>query len=52
MLFLLSLRHAHEWGGRSAVQGAEELALLSEGPAIAEMLGDYAVLREQARACR
>ena len=33
-------------------QAAEELALLPEGSAIAEMLRDYAVMREQARACR
>ncbi|MCV2882467.1 hypothetical protein [Actibacterium sp. XHP0104] len=32
-------------------RAAEELALLSEGSAIAEMLSDYAVMREQARMC-
>jgi len=32
-------------------QAAEELALLPEGSAIAEMLSDYAVMREQARVC-
>ncbi len=32
-------------------RAAEELALLSEGSAIAEMLSDYTVMREQARAC-
>ena len=31
---------------------AEEIALLPDGSAIFEMLGDYAVMREQARACR
>ena len=31
-------------------RAAEELSLLPEGSAIAEMLADYAVLREQARA--
>lgn len=31
-------------------QAAEELVLLPEGSAIAEMLADYAVIREQARA--
>lgn len=31
---------------------AEELALLPEGSAVAEMLADYAVMRDQARACR
>lgn len=30
-------------------QAAEELTLLPEGSAIAEMLADYAVMREQAR---
>lgn len=30
-------------------RAAEELALLPEGSAIAEMLSDYAVIREQAR---
>ena len=30
---------------------AVELALLPEGSAFAEMLADYAVMREQARAC-
>lgn len=29
-----------------------ELALLPEKSALAEMLSDYAVMREQARACR
>jgi hypothetical protein len=32
-------------------RAAEELALLPEGSAIAEMLADYAVMREQARVC-
>lgn len=31
------------------VQAAEELVLLPEGSAVAEMLSDYAVMREQAR---
>ena len=30
---------------------AGELAVLPEGSAIAEMQADYAVMREQARAC-
>jgi hypothetical protein len=30
---------------------AEELALLPDGSTIVEMMGDYAVMREQARAC-
>ena len=32
-------------------QAADELALLPENSAIAEMLSDYAVMREQARVC-
>lgn len=32
-------------------RAAEELALLQEGSPIGEMLADYAVIREQARAC-
>jgi hypothetical protein len=32
-------------------RAAVELGLLPEGSALAEMLADYAVLREQARAC-
>ena len=30
---------------------AEELSLLPEGAAIGEMLSDYGVMRDQARAC-
>ena len=43
--------------GRDAVpredeaRAADELDLLPDGSAIAEMLGDHAVIREQARAC-
>ena len=33
-------------------RAAKELALLQEGSAVAEMLSDYAVIREQARVCR
>ena len=33
-------------------RAAEELALLPKGSAIAEMLADYSVLRDQARSCR
>ena len=32
-------------------RAADELNLLPDGSAIAEMLSDYAVMREQARAC-
>ena len=41
-----------EYSREFQARAAEELALLSEGSAIVEMLGDYAVLREQARVCR
>jgi hypothetical protein len=33
-------------------RAAEELTLLPDGSAIAEMITDYAVMREQARACQ
>ncbi len=33
-------------------RAAEELTSLPDGSAIAEMLSDYAVMRDQARACR
>jgi hypothetical protein len=32
-------------------QAAAELALLSEGSVVVEMMGDYAVMRDQVRAC-
>ena len=32
-------------------RAAEELDLLPEGVAIAQMLADYSVMRDQARAC-
>jgi uncharacterized protein YceK len=32
-------------------RAAEELTLLPEGSAVAEMLADYAVMRDQARTC-
>ena len=32
-------------------RAAEELVLLPEGSAVAEMLADYAVMRDQTRAC-
>lgn len=40
-----------EYSRAFQARAAEELALLPEGSAIAEMLSDYAVMREQARAC-
>ena len=33
-------------------RAADELDLLPEGSAIAEMLADYSVMRDQARACQ
>ncbi len=33
-------------------RAAEELVLLPEGSAVSEMITDYAVMREQARACQ
>ena len=40
-----------EYSPESQARAAEELALLPEGSAVAEMLADYAVIREQARMC-
>lgn len=42
------VEYSTEFQGRAA----EELALLPEGSEIAEMLSDYALMREQARLCR
>ncbi len=41
-----------EYSRKFQAQAAEELMLLPEGSAIAGMLGDYAVMREQGGACR
>jgi hypothetical protein len=40
-----------EYSREFQAQAAEELSLLPEGSAIAVMLSEYAVMREQARAC-
>jgi hypothetical protein len=40
-----------EYGREFQVRAAEELTSLQDGSAIAEMLSDYAVMRDQARAC-
>ena len=40
-----------EYSREFQVRAAAELDLLSDGSAVAEMLSDYAVMREQARAC-
>lgn len=40
-----------EYSREFQAQAAEELAMLPDGSAIVEMMGDYAVMRDQARAC-
>ena len=40
-----------EYGREFQARAAEELVQLLDGSAIAEMLSDYAVMREQARQC-
>lgn len=42
------LRNSREF----QVRAADELDLLPYGSAIAEMLADYSVMRDQARACQ
>lgn len=42
------VKYSREFRARAA----DDLALLPETSAIVEMLGDYAVMREQARSCR
>ena len=41
-----------EYSREFQTRAAEELATLPEGSALVEMMGDYAVTREQARVCR
>ena len=41
-----------EYSRELQARAAEELALLPDGSALVEMMGDYAVMREQARVCR
>ena len=41
-----------EYSRALQLRAASELSGLPEGSAIAEMLSDYAVMRDQARACR
>ena len=41
-----------EYSRESQARAAEDLTLLQEGSAIGEMLADYAVMRDQARACQ
>ena len=54
LLFMVSLRRAGEKAGRAAeqVRAAGEVEALPEGAMLVRMLSDYAVLRDQARACR
>jgi hypothetical protein len=40
-----------EYGREFQARAAEELRLLPEESAIAEMLSDYSLMRDQARAC-
>ena len=40
-----------EYSREFQAEAAEELTLLPDGSAIAEMLSDYAVMREQAKHC-
>lgn len=41
-----------EYNREFQARAADELDLLPEGSAIAEMLADYSVMRDQARACQ
>jgi len=41
-----------EYGREFLARAADELDLLPEGSALAEMLADYSVMRDQARSCR
>lgn len=41
-----------EYSAADQVRAAEEVEALPEGTAVVAMLSDYAVLRDQARACR
>ena len=40
-----------EYSREFQTRAAEELELLPNGSAVVEMMGDYAVMRDQARAC-
>ncbi len=41
-----------QYSREAQARAAEELASLQQGAAVGEMLKDYAVMRDQARACR
>ena len=40
-----------DYGREFQARAAEELVLLPNGSAVVDMLGDYAVMRDQSRAC-
>lgn len=40
-----------EYNREFQARAAEEMAMLPDGSAVVEMMGDYAVMREQARTC-
>jgi hypothetical protein len=40
-----------EYSAEFQARAADELARLSDASSVVEMMGDYAVMREQARAC-
>ena len=41
-----------EYSREDQVRAAEEFAILPDGSAVVEMMGDYAVMRDSARECR
>ena len=41
-----------QYSDRDQARAATEIEALPEGAVVVRMLGDYAVMREQARACR
>ena len=41
-----------EYSREYQVRAAEEFAILPDGSAVVEMMGDYAVMRDSARECR
>ena len=40
-----------EYSREDQVRAAEEFAILPDGSAVVEMMGDYAVMRDSARVC-
>lgn len=44
-------RPVMEYNREFQARAAEELALLPNGSAVIEMMGDYVVMRDQSRAC-